>query len=250
MKTSLNIILTFCLITFLSFTQLEAQNSKIEQVFGNSHFLFEQIDDVIVISMEKSPWEAFTISLTNENIISNPICSIQLKSYDDINIIIDFSDGNTVFEGISLDINGSNEYHNLQFDLSEIVSSLEFESNPYLIIYVNGGQKYTGEIMLKNINFTEKNENDETLESNEQIDTKELLVYPNPSADIINIELPRNFNGQIIVREIAGKIVYTSNINDSFGSIAQANLSQLRAGTYFVSLIDETNILSSKIQIY
>ena len=97
MKITINILLTFLLTTFLFLTYTKAQNVEIDQLFGNSHFLLEQMEDVVVVSMEKSPWEAFTLSLTNGNFIENSICNIQFKSFENIDIRVEFSNGNTNF---------------------------------------------------------------------------------------------------------------------------------------------------------
>ena len=207
------------------------------------------MEDVVVVSMEKSPWEAFTLSLTNGNFIENSICNIQFKSFENIDIRVDFSNGNTIFEGIKESIVGMDKFQNLEFDLSDIISSIDYSSNPYLIIYVNPGHEYSGEIMLKTINFTMNSEAEKESLS-EQILDFELSVYPNPANDIINIEMPEGFEGEIVVRDISGRVVFESTVNNSFETICQANLSHLQSGSYFVSIIDDENLISKKIQLY
>ena len=84
----------------------------------------------------------------------------------------------------------------------------------------------------------------------EQILDFELSVYPNPANDIINIEMPEGFEGEIVVRDISGRVVFESTVNNSFETICQANLSHLQSGSYFVSIIDDENLISKKIQLY
>ncbi|MEA3443819.1 MAG: T9SS type A sorting domain-containing protein, partial [Bacteroidota bacterium] len=144
-------------------------------------------------------------------------------------------------------ITGNGEYQELEFDFSSAISNFEVTSKPYLIIYVNPGQEYTGEIMVKNLNFTVYNDNAQAPELTNIL--PELIVYPNPVVDVVNVELPESFNGKIIVRDVSGREVYDSYIDDSFSSIAQADLSYLTTGTYFVSLVGQDYALSSRIQI-
>jgi hypothetical protein len=61
----------------------------------------------------------------------------------------------------------------------------------------------------------------------------EIQVYPNPVADILNIQFPKfkNQSGVIEILSIEGKVFYTQMIN-SQSNIYQINISSLSKGLY------------------
>lgn len=249
MKNLMTTFLAIVLFSFISFASEEGKSTSIDQLFGNSHFSFEQIDEEIVVSMQKLPWEGFTFSLVNKDFFANPICRLQVKSYEDLVLRIELSDGETVFEVSStqnVNIEGSDEYQEVVFDFSGAMAGVCVASQPYLIFYVNPGQNYNGEMMIKNIEFSEPEI--ETPTFNSEIDP-ELLVYPNPATEKITIELPFNFGGKVFIFDISGRKVYESTIDDSLGNITRVDISSLRAGTYLVSLIGPNHTLSSRFQV-
>lgn len=72
--------------------------------------------------------------------------------------------------------------------------------------------------------------------------TNNLLVYPNPSNGVINIQYPKIKS--IVVIDATGKIVkQIININNN---IQQINLSGLSKGIYYLRILGETNKYESK----
>ena len=244
-KTLFSFMMFFCMTTFVL-----GQANTIDQLFGNSHFNFDSYDQEIIVNMDKAPWEAFTFSLTNEDFFNNPVCKIQVKAYEDMALRIDLSDGETVFENVTTikDIAGDDVYHELVFDFSDVIYEFKQNAQPHLILYVNPGVEYSGELFIKNIEFATTQ--DETTPANTEILT-ELSVYPNPASDVVNIEMPESFDGKVIISDVSGREVYNfeASSNSAFGNVATANVSNLTSGTYFVSLVGQGNVLSSRIQI-
>ncbi len=62
-------------------------------------------------------------------------------------------------------------------------------------------------------------------------------VYPNPAADMINVEFSENFNGSVSILDIAGKEVSTSTVS---GVQHTVSTSALTNGIYFVKVNDGT----------
>ncbi|MCF8454428.1 MAG: T9SS type A sorting domain-containing protein [Bacteroidales bacterium] len=249
MKKLTTSILLLSLFSFYSFASKDGHSAVIDQLFGNSHFAFEQIDQEIVVSMQKLPWEGFTFSLANEDFFNNPICRIHVKSYEDLVLRVELSDGETIFEGgsaISFTIEGNDEYQELVFNFSGAISNFNVTSQPYLIFYVNPGQNHNGEMMIKNIQFSAPEKED--ISSPSEI-LPEIFLYPNPATDKINIELPDNFEGKVIIFDITGREVFETQVFDSYGKIAIVDISKLRAGTYLLNLIGQSNALSNRFYV-
>lgn len=73
-------------------------------------------------------------------------------------------------------------------------------------------------------------------------------VYPNPSSDVININLSNKNNNSVDVEIVnnLGQVVYSTSMNASTQSI---DVSSLNTGIYFVRLTSEGNTATQKIMI-
>ena len=74
-----------------------------------------------------------------------------------------------------------------------------------------------------------------------------MNIYPNPTNGIVSIEVPANLNqgSTIEVRDLSGRLVAaTSTIQ---AGIVRMDLSSEAAGTYFISLRSNGNVLREKL---
>ncbi len=75
----------------------------------------------------------------------------------------------------------------------------------------------------------------------------ELEVFPNPSANYISIRLPyTNSNGTLTIYNALGATVSVFVFKGNENSLIEYDISQLTNGLYYVSYVDEKNVLSSK----
>ncbi|MDP1803198.1 MAG: T9SS type A sorting domain-containing protein [Bacteroidota bacterium] len=70
---------------------------------------------------------------------------------------------------------------------------------------------------------------------NENENSAELIVFPNPTADVLNIQLPHVKSGKIFIRDILGKRVEELNFSEKI------NITHLKNGIYFITISDKTN---------
>ncbi len=79
---------------------------------------------------------------------------------------------------------------------------------------------------------------------------KELDVYSNPTNDIINIDLPDEKNGRLMLYNINGEVLF--NENNQFGR-KTIHVNHLSSGIYFIEFIPDNNpeflIYTSKLVI-
>ncbi len=73
-------------------------------------------------------------------------------------------------------------------------------------------------------------------------DNNEILIYPNPISEKININLPSNFEGKIEIRDITGKLVYEEEIKENnLGNLetkyALSLPNHIENGNYLISII-------------
>ena len=68
--------------------------------------------------------------------------------------------------------------------------------------------------------------------------TSDIIVYPNPTKDILIIEFSGINNGTIEITNIAGQIVFMERLNDSRMEI---KVSEYPVGMYILKFISEEN---------
>jgi hypothetical protein len=75
-----------------------------------------------------------------------------------------------------------------------------------------------------------------------------MLVYPNPASSTINIAFLKQPEKdlEISLTDLTGRIVASGNI---LGNQAAIEVSRLSPGTYFLSLISSTNVITRKIVV-
>ena len=79
--------------------------------------------------------------------------------------------------------------------------------------------------------FHQDNLSVHTLTHNLNIKTK---VYPNPTSNILIIELDKNIDGELLVYDTNGKLVITDKLVDQ--KQKQLNFSSLKQGNYFLHI--------------
>ena len=78
-------------------------------------------------------------------------------------------------------------------------------------------------------------------------ETSELNIYPNPATDFVNIEVPANVSGTIVIRDISGKIIHKEN---SVKGVNTINVEGFNSGVYTISIIEnERAIREAKLMI-
>ncbi len=85
------------------------------------------------------------------------------------------------------------------------------------------------------------------LEKQIQVSSANLITYPNPVDDELNIDLTgsENMDGSISILSLEGKVVQKQKING--GSIVTLNLSQLPHGIYLCRYMNKKEIKTVKI---
>jgi len=74
-----------------------------------------------------------------------------------------------------------------------------------------------------------------------------LILYPNPSNGLLNVQLDGAKINRLAVYDALGKMVYSSaNINDY---LYKMNTKTLSSGLYFISVQTETGVLNSKFVV-
>lgn len=67
-----------------------------------------------------------------------------------------------------------------------------------------------------------------------------LNVYPNPASNKININSGISFNGELVISDISGRIIYSQQINTNANSPVSLDISDINKGLYILT-IDSKN---------
>jgi hypothetical protein len=75
------------------------------------------------------------------------------------------------------------------------------------------------------------------------VEGKEILIFPNPSSGVFNIDYPSEGGEIVSVYNLVGELVHQCNLQSAL------DLSDLTYGMYFLEIRDEKQKITSKIQI-
>ena len=116
----------------------------------------------------------------------------------------------------------SNSNVNMDYTLGEIVVETHSNSNT---IVTQGFHQEVLKVATEIVNI--------------DINTK---VYPNPTTSILNIDLEKNVNADIMVYDINGKLVIKERLNNE--QQKQLDFSFLRQGNYFlhINIVDKKSV--------
>ena len=124
-----------------------------------------------------------------------------------------------------------------------IVEDIKYRSSDGLLVIATFGNG------IYQINLTSPNvllSSDDNL-----VDNLEMNIFPNPTNDKLNLSFNLNTSqdyGWLIYNEL-GAIVSQSRINNNYSSlniIEEINVSELKAGLYFISLIVDDNVITKE----
>jgi len=215
-------LITLLSILFFATVPSTAQNL---QWFANDHFqLTELSDEALLVTYQKQPWEAFTLYVGEADFSENTVLSFWVQSTTSVNLRIDLIDdmGNQATErATEIKLEGGKEFVQVSYDFGQLANKINLSSISHFHFYVNPGVKATGELVIKNIKLPEG------ISTTVKTD---VLVFPNPVTDILNIKTINQSFDEIIIFDVQGREVARTTMPNT--SYYEWRLSQLPAGLY------------------
>ncbi len=234
----------FFLTAIFSISSVIAGNS-IKNYFGNNNFQFEEIAGQIHVEMNKNPWESFTLAIDNVEVMNNPVVKFQISSDENVTLRVDLTDGTFMSSEMSVletQIQELNGYQNISFDFSEMINDINLNENVFLVVYVNPGKKFDGEICIKNFELAASAQTDENSNGNDG-----FKMYPSPATSFTNIEIPATGYNTLKIYDLNGKEVFVADVSFYTGTIYYVELGNMPAGYYTVQLCGSEKILAEKL---
>jgi hypothetical protein len=209
----------------------------------------------IVIASDQHPESTIpTANNTTHTITMDIYCN----EFDGNNAAI-FGSGNMMAQGTPADGNNNVFNSSLDWDILWNDGSLNYyhytytpNSAPSLSFnnyYVNGLLRSTSNVSLPAASAESCTRTNIPNKPSgiKQFTNSEVTVYPNPFTDRLIVNLPENLRSQntiIEIRDIVGRIVYTTNSKNQ-GSIEIAT-NNIAAGTYFINMVSENDTVTIK----
>lgn len=200
--------------------------------------LFRKDPTLITFNSTLSPTDAVNIRAATKLIVYDSLMNWHIGEYDpSANFTYSVSNGNQItFTNSSA--NATNFYWNYgdgNTSTSANPTHLYTEPGSYTVTLI-ADKCGISDTISQIINIT-------SLGINEIANTKNFIVYPNPSTTILNVkqELSNNIIYKIV--SITGQIIQTGTINNSE---KQINISSLIEGVYFLQLFDNYQSLGQQ----
>jgi len=195
--------------------------------YGNNHFRIVQKENMVRVAMSKMPWESFSVNL-NDVISSEGYLSFEVKSENAILLRVDgFTADNQQVELFSEEI-AAGKFKELFYNLASTQSKIE-----HLIIYVNPGKEYKGEVQFKGLKSTSLAE-----------EKKAVTVFPNPTHGDVSVQLPDNTFNQVVLQDASGNVLSSKSAQ---GSQVLMNLNNQKPGIYIIKAKGRNAVVTTKI---
>ena len=148
-----------------------------------------------------------------------------------------------VGESITLSANGGKSYLWSTGDNNKNVNVSPKRTTTYTVKATRGGITDTDTIIVTVENCKNSLAEDQLF--------KNLIIYPNPSTGILNINASSNsFEINLVLMTLNGSIVYYDKMNSKQGGITkQIDLSRFAKGVYFVRLYNSNQNIIKKIML-
>ena len=240
-------IATILLAVILSTANIYASSeSTIMEWYGNQNFSFQETNNSLDVSINKNPWESFTLKISNNEILNNPVVNIDIRSDENITLRVDISDGVFMSSNSALmqqELQGTKMFNRMSFDFTEILKDIELSEEAFLIFIINPGEKFNGELSIRSVNFSTSNEIDNSVESQNE----ELSVFPSPATSFTNVVIPDGNFETLRILDMTGKIVIEKDVTYYSGTTYRIELDQVSTGYYVVQLASEITVLTNKL---
>ena len=227
------ISITLLSVLFFATVPTTAQNL---QWFANDHFqLTEASDEVLLVAYQKQPWEAFTLYLGEADFSKNTVMSFLVQSATQVDLRIDLMDkeGNQATDtSTKIKLEGSTEFVLVTYDFGKLAKEIDLASFSHFHFYINPGIKTSGELVIKNIKLpkgvTTQNK-------------KDVLVFPNPVTDILNVKTIGQPFDEIIIFDVQGRMVAQKEVPTT--NNYEWRLGDLSPGIYQYQINYQTSLI-------
>lgn len=219
-------------------------NTHVESIFANQNFHITQHQDEFIIDIAKNPWESFTLAVNSNEILSNPIVNIDIRTNESIALRVDLTDGVFMSNEVGIvkkEITRTNCFTSVSFDFTNLISNIDLSGEVYLIFYVNPGECYKGQISIRNFNLTTESS------KAPEIKCSSFKMFPSPATTFTTIEIPdENFQTLSLI-DMNGRTVSTVDISFYKGTAYTLYLHDVPSGYYSVKISGDTNSITEKL---
>ncbi|MEZ4886796.1 MAG: T9SS type A sorting domain-containing protein [Chitinophagales bacterium] len=218
------------------------------QWYGNDNFQFKTIEDQdLEVSINKFPWESFTLDLGEIDIYQYPKVTVELSANRTLPLRVDLYDTQHEYP-LTQNIEVADERMILSYDYSQsFEQTIDKNNSLYLLFYAAPGEKFAGKIQIHSIRFEALSTDIEAV--TQTVDDYVLRAFPNPTKDIFFVNLPLKPLQYINLYNTSGQVVFTQDISQSAGDRINIEVGFFPAGNYILQLEGETISYTQQVAI-
>lgn len=224
---------------------------------GNAHYALVEGYRELTVSMNKQPWEAFTLDLRQTEALAAPYLRFKVKASDNVRLRIDFHDANFAnLEDASqlYMIPAGNGYTEVTYEFPQTYKAVDPGSNEpqnasealsHVLFYVNPGERFAGDLSIKDLHIG----------SMEQASAPalqpELVVFPNPTHTRVNVDLPQGKAFSLMeLYDMAGRRVMHKSLQlDQLDQPAFLDVRSLDKGIYLLTVAGPHEVRSTRVVV-
>lgn len=230
-----------------------AQTIDIQEVaslqwYGNDNFQFTPLEgQALEVSINKFPWESFTLDLGEIDIYQYPKLTIELSANNILPLRVDLYDTTNEFP-LTQNIEVADERMFLTYDYSQSFDQVIDKNNSlYLLFYAAPGESFAGEIQIHSLQFEALSTDIE--EVTEKTEDYVLRAFPNPTRDIFHVDLPLQPLQYINLYNTTGQVLFTQDISQNAGDRINIEVGFFPAGNYILQLEGESISYTQQVAI-
>ena len=228
---------------------------EIEGWHGNSHYALIEGYRELTVSMNKQPWEAFTLDLRQTAAINAPYMRFKIKTTADIRLRIDFHNKNfSNLEDASrlYVVKGNGGYTEVFYELPQVYTATDpngneikdaSEETSHILFYINPSQTFAGDLSIKDLYIGSLETDAPNLQPN-------LVVFPNPTNTRLNVDIPEGTFTKMELYDMSGRKLIQKSVQS--GQLDQPEFLDVRSlnkGVYLLSLVGPQEVRSARVLV-
>ncbi|MEO1052250.1 MAG: hypothetical protein AAFX87_16580 [Bacteroidota bacterium] len=254
------LLLILCASLYLVSSNGHAQSKKgfadafddqtVSNWFGNDHFAISEKEQVLKVTMNKHPWEAFSVNLDGIDLTEDPFLIFKVKASEDLKLRVDIHDeeqkdlhdDGTIHRkipSVMASVAGSGEFQTIFLDFSNTVDRIRKQQVSHLLFYVNPGESFQGEIMIKD--FCAGDATYSLAREMNQKSGSQIVMIPNPATYKTQLKLYTDHGyDRLVIRKHRGQVILNRKISTTQEHV-NLNMGRYEKGVYIALLYGPNN---------
>ncbi len=235
----------FCLFLFGTSYSQSLTDQEVFSWYANDHFQLHQKGEVMQVSIDKKPWEVFTLKLGEKDLSAAPQLLLRMKSLEAIELkimVVDTELRSSKSNAQTFYLDGSDDFKLLTFDFADQKEIVDLHKISHIHFQVNPGQIYTGEVAIQDLRLGKPPV--ELSHSN----LHQIQLFPNPTTEMVNIRSEKLPFDEVEIVQLSGSQLIQKSFSPQHHY--RLNLQGLLPGVYLLRVANAGQFVHSEVIIH